>query len=130
MDARTDLDGLRLLLVEDEFVLALGITDVLADVGVDVLGPVGAVADALTLVEQVPEIDAAVLDVNLAGETIYPVADALLARGVPFVFASANERAQLPARFAGVPLCRKPFDAATIRDTLGALLGARPRPAL
>lgn len=128
MDARPDLDGLHLLLVEDEFVLALGIADVLVDAGADVLGPVGAVDDALRLVEQIPEIDAAVLDVNLAGETIYPVADALLTRNVPFLFATANERAQLPARFAGVPLCRKPFDAATIRGALDDLLTARMPP--
>lgn len=121
MDAQNDLDGLRLLLVEDEFVLALGITDVLVDAGADVLGPVGSVSDALSLVEQIPEIDAAVLDVNLAGETIYPVADALQARGVPFLFATANDRAQLPERFAGVPLCRKPFDAATFRTAISVL---------
>lgn len=121
MDAHPDLDGLRLLLVEDEFVLALGITDVLVDAGADVLGPVGSVADALALVQQIPEIDAAVLDVNLAGETIYPVADALQARGVPFLFATANERAQLPERFSNVPLCRKPFDPVAFRSALDAL---------
>ncbi|WP_189455216.1 response regulator [Cognatilysobacter bugurensis] len=121
MHPQNDLDGLRLLLVEDEYVLALGITDVLVDAGADVLGPVGSVSDALSLVEQIPEIDAAVLDVNLAGETIYPVADALQARGVPFLFATANERAQLPERFADVPLCHKPFDVATFRSVLAHL---------
>lgn len=128
MDPRPALDGLRLLLVEDEFVLALGISDVLVDAGADVLGPVGAVDDALKLVEQIPEIDVAVLDVNLAGETIYPVADALRARAVPFLFASANDRAQLPARFADVPLCRKPFDASALREALDALLAAATPP--
>jgi CheY-like chemotaxis protein len=129
MDPHNDLDGLRLLLVEDEFVLALGITDVLVDAGADVLGPVGSVSDALSLVEQIPEIDAAVLDVNLAGETIYPVADALKSRGVPFLFATANERAQLPERFADVPLCRKPFDATTFREAFDTLHIARLPPA-
>lgn len=120
------MEGRRLLLVEDEFVLALGVADALTDLGADVLGPVASVADALALLEHVPEIDAAVLDVNLGGEVVYPVADALLARGVPFLFATANDRTQLPPRFAHVDLCRKPFDLAGFMRSLQRLQ-AMPR---
>ena len=121
------IDGLRLLLVEDEFVLALGLADSLADLGAVVVGPVATVEDALTLVQRVPEIDGAVLDVNLGHEVAYPVADALLARGIPFLFATANDRACLPERFAQVPLCRKPFRVDAFRDAVAALRGASAR---
>lgn len=120
----TTIEGRRLLLVEDEYVLALGLADTLGDMGADVLGPVASVADALKLVESLPEIDAAVLDVNLGNEEVYPVADALAARGVPFLFATANARASLPERFAQVEICQKPFDADCFRKALLRLLGA------
>lgn len=115
------IEGLKLLLVEDEFVLALGLADRLADLGAVVVGPVATVEDALALVERVPEIDAAVLDVNLGQEVAYPVADALLARGIPFFFATANERAALPERFANVAICSKPFRVDDFQDAVAAL---------
>ncbi|HEY4555048.1 MAG TPA: response regulator [Lysobacter sp.] len=115
------LKGLRLLLVEDEFVLALGLADLLEDLGAIVLGPVASVDDALALLREVPEIDAAVLDVNVGSELVYPVADALLARNVPFFFSTAQEPARMPERFRSVPLCPKPFDAQRFRDALAHL---------
>ena len=118
------IEGRRLLLVEDEYVLALGLADALGDMGAEVFGPVASVADAMKLVESLPEIDAAVLDVNLGNEEVYPVADALVARGVPFLFATANARSRLPARFALVEVCQKPFDAGCFRKALLRLLGA------
>lgn len=123
---QTELGGWRVLLVEDEFVLALGLSDVLLDLGAEPLGPVASVADALALIENVPEMDAAVLDVNLGDEVVYPVADALLARGVPFLFSTANERTALPERFSRVPLCRKPFGPADFSSALRALHLAMP----
>lgn len=119
------LAGLRLLLVEDEFVLAVGLSDTLGDLGADVVGPVASVSDALGLLETLPEIDGAVLDVNLGREAVYPVADALLARGLPFVFATANDPQRLPERFRAVRVCRKPFDLQELHATLGALREAR-----
>ncbi|GAB6194768.1 response regulator [Lysobacter xanthus] len=124
MDA---IEGLRLLLVEDEFVLALGLSDVLGDAGAVVLGPVATVEDALALVERVPEMDGAVLDVNLGDEVVYPVADALTARGIPFLFSTANDPGRLPERFARVPVCRKPFEIDTIHAAVAALRGDPPR---
>ncbi|TZF89867.1 response regulator [Lysobacter lacus] len=121
------IEGLKVLLVEDEYVLALGLTDALADLGAVVIGPVATVEDALALVERMPEIDAAVLDVNLGREVVYPVADSLAARGIPFLFATANERADLPERFAHVPVCAKPFHVEAFRDAVAAL---RVAPAL
>jgi len=120
------IDGLKLLLVEDEFVLALGLSDALADLGAVVVGPVATVDDALALVQRVPEIDGAVLDVNLGQEVAYPVADALLARGIPFFFATANERTALPERFAQVAICRKPFGVDAFRDAVAGLQRRAP----
>ena len=86
-----DLRGLHLLLVEDEYLLALGLAEVATDLGADVFGPVASVEDALALVHKLPELDAAILDINLGDATIYPVADALRARGVPFFFSTARD---------------------------------------
>ncbi|TBR13127.1 MAG: response regulator [Lysobacter sp.] len=115
------IQGLRLLLVEDEFVLALGLTDTLGDLGAEVLGPVATVGDAMALIESMPEIDAAILDVNLGTEVVYPVADALIARSVPFFFSTANAHVVLPPRFAHIGVCRKPFAAAEFRAALDGL---------
>jgi len=121
MPTTPDLRGLHLLLVEDEYLLALGLAEVASDLGAEVFGPVASVDDALALVDKLPELDAAILDINLGDATIFPVADALLARGVPFVFSTASDRAGLPERFRDVPVCCKPFDFATFRATLGQL---------
>ena len=127
MQNTPDLHGLHLLLVEDEYLLALGLADAASDLGAEVFGPVASVQDALALVQKLPELDAAVLDINLGDTTIYPVADALRARGVPFFFSTASEPVHLPERFRDVPVCRKPFDVAVFRAALGQL--RRPRAA-
>ena len=125
MSTTPDLRGLHLLLVEDEYLLALGLADAASDLGAEVFGPVGSVQDALALVQKLPELDAAILDINLGDATIYPVADALRARGVPFFFSTASAPIELPERFRDVPVCRKPFDVAAFRAALGRLYPAR-----
>lgn len=124
MSALPPLHGMRLLLVEDHYALATNLADVAVQAGADVIGPVATVADALQLIEALPELDAAVLDVHLREETSYPVADALRARRVPFCFASAQDRAHMPERFRDVPLCQKPFGLAGFRDALEQLAAA------
>lgn len=125
MPTTPDLRGLHLLLVEDEYLLALGLAEVATDLGAEVFGPVASVDDALALVEKLPELDAAILDVNLGDATIFPVADALRARGVPFFFSTASEAVALPERFRDVPVCRKPFHVDMFRAALGRLRQAR-----
>ena len=124
MSALPPLHGMRLLLVEDHYALATNLADVAVQAGADVIGPVATVADALQLIEALPELDAAVLDVHLREETSYPVADALRARRVPFCFASAQDRAHMPERFRDAPLCQKPFGLAGFRDALEQLAAA------
>lgn len=114
----TNITGLRLLLVEDEYLLALYLSELLEDLGAQVLGPVACVADALELIDKAPEIDAAILDVNLAGEAVFPVADRLRARHVPFAFASGYDPDLMPPRFRDVALCQKPIDEAAVRAAL------------
>lgn len=116
-----DTDRLRLLVVEDEYVPALYLSDVLEELGAEVLGPVATVNDALRLMEQAPEIDAAILHVDLGGEAVFPLADALLARHVPFAFASGYDAERMPPRFRGIDVCRKPIDASVVRRALERL---------
>ena len=109
--APVNLGPRRILVVEDEYMLAQDFARELEDVGAEVLGPVPSVADALALLvaEAVPP-DAAILDVSLGGEMVFPVAEALRERGVPFMFVTGYDPWSLPQPYADVPCCEKPFD--------------------
>jgi CheY-like chemotaxis protein len=113
------LQGLRILVVEDEFFIAMLIEDILEIAGCTVAGPVSRLPEALDAARS-ETCDAAVLDINLAGERIFPVADILSGRNVPFVFVTGYTAAALPAEYAGRPRVCKPFKMA---DLLGALSG-------
>jgi CheY-like chemotaxis protein len=103
------LEGRRVLVVEDEYLLADDLTHALEQAGAAVLGPVPGIEEALALIAAETQIDAAVLDVNLRGEMVFPVADALVARGIPFAFATGYDEWALPDRFAAIPRLEKPF---------------------
>jgi len=105
------LRGRSILIVEDEYMIATDTAQSVEQLGAAVIGPVGSVAEALALAASAPTIDAAVLDVNLRGEKVFPVADALRARGVPFVLATGYDEWVIPAEYAGTPRCEKPVDA-------------------
>ena len=108
------LEGRRLLLVEDEFLIASDLARLLEMQGAEILGPAPSVRAALDLLSRDPPLDGAVLDVNLRGELAFPVADALRARGVPFVFATGYAAEMIPERYRAVPCCEKPFDGPEI----------------
>jgi DNA-binding response OmpR family regulator len=113
----------RLLLVEDDPLLAMMIGDWLTEAGVDVVGPAGRVAEALALIESKGEgLDGALLDVSLGRGDSFPVADALAARGLPFAFCTGRGASELPARFAGAPLLEKPFLTRELQQVVAALL--------
>lgn len=112
--ASRSLLGKIILVVEDEYMLAEHVADALRAQGATIAGPAGSVRDALALVEQGETVDAAVLDVNLRGDRVYPVADALLARGVPIVFATGYEELLLHRPYIGIPRCSKPYDTASL----------------
>lgn len=115
------LIGRRVLLVEDEFLVALTLEEALRDAGCVVLGPVPRVEKAV-LVAREEAIDVALLDVNLAGEGVYPVAEALSERNVPFIFMTGYEREGLSATFADRPALSKPFKIEAMLDLLKDVL--------
>ncbi len=112
----------RILVVEDEAIVAMLLEDMLAELGYAVVGPVTRLDRALDLAREA-EIEAAVLDVNLNGHDTYAVADALSARSIPFVFATGYGAKELAERFRGTPVTQKPFH----RDDLDRALGTALR---
>jgi DNA-binding response OmpR family regulator len=116
------LEGARVLIVEDEYLLADDLVRALGARGVDVVGPVATLDGAARLVEQ-ERIDGAIVDINLRGEMAYPIADRLSAAGIPFVIASGYGRTNLPERFAGVPHVEKPFDVEAVLALLPKAVG-------
>jgi len=110
MTADGTLMGKRILVVEDDYLIARYVADLLEDAGATVCGPVARVAEALAvMVRDGAALDAAVLDVNLNGETSYPVADALKRHGVGFVFTTGYGEGALHEAYREFPRCEKPF---------------------
>ncbi|HWF78056.1 MAG TPA: response regulator [Caulobacteraceae bacterium] len=102
------MKSLRVLLVEDEGLVAMMLEDLIVDLGCEIAGSLGTVESALAWIEAGGAADVALLDVNLCGEPVYPVADALEARGVPFAFATGYGEGHDP-RFKDAPLLGKPI---------------------
>lgn len=103
-----ELRGLHLLVVEDEAMIAFALEDLLTDLGCEVVGPVFRVRDAMQLAREAV-IDGAILDVNIAGEEVFPVADILEARGIPFIFTTGYGTAGLRPSDLGHPVLQKPY---------------------
>lgn len=115
------LSGRRVLVVEDEMIVAWLLEDMLADFGCVVVGPAARVEQALAVIDA-EAIDAAVLDLNLNGQKSYPVADALAARDVPFVFSTGYDKGRLPDGYRSFPVLQKPYQRAELGDALAKLL--------
>jgi CheY-like chemotaxis protein len=119
------LDGLRVLVVEDEMMVSMLIEDMLADMGCHVVGPASRLDEAMELVGSA-ELDCAVLDVNLGGQPIFPLADVLREKGAPFAFATGYGDAGLRDIDKGTPVLQKPFresDLARVLNELSARIG-------
>jgi CheY-like chemotaxis protein len=86
--------------------------------GAQVIGPVGSIDDALAIIDETPRIDGAVLDINLREVMVFPVADALRARGVPFVFATGYEENAVPKRLRDAIHCEKPIEPVRLAKAL------------
>jgi len=110
-------NGGHILLVEDEAFVAMMMKDLIAEFGFHVVGPFGKVADAIEVLDR-HHLVGAVLDVNLASEKIYPLADQLSGRGIPFVFVTGYAPDAIEDRFAGVPVLQKPVDSGALRAAL------------
>ena len=115
----------RVLIVEDEAAISILMEDMLVDFGTEIVGPAARMEDAIRLAREA-DVDLGVLDINLAGEATYPVADVLRARGIPFVFATGYNVNALPECFRGSPTLQKPFTFSTFEETLRAALAGQP----
>jgi PAS domain S-box-containing protein len=109
----------RILLVEDEALVGMMMTDCLTEIGFHVVGPFGKVSDAIEAIDG-ERFQAAVLDINLRGELIYTLAEELTGRGVPIVFVTGYGSEAIDRRFANVPVLQKPIDSAALRRVLAS----------
>jgi CheY-like chemotaxis protein len=122
MNKQRDPEGLRVLVVEDELLIAMDISTFLQELGCTVVGPVSTLAAAMALARD-EAIDAAILDANLDNQGIEPVAAELASRRVPFVFATGYVRADLPVRYRDRPMLEKPFTQQDIETAVWAMCG-------
>lgn len=116
------LSGLSILVVEDDYFIASEIERVLTKVGARALGPFGRVELAREALSQGKTASAAVLDINIAGTMIYPLAEELRAAGVPFLFATGYDAHVIPAEFDSVPRLVKPIEPRRLLEALASLV--------
>jgi len=117
--------GRRILIVEDEAMLAMDLEFTFEDEGAEILGPALSLDAAQKLIDSEPEIDAAVLDVDVGGHDVFPVASRLVERGVPIVFHTGHgSREELDALFPGAVTCTKPTLPAELVMQLRRLTGS------
>jgi CheY-like chemotaxis protein len=114
-------NGKRVLLVEDELMIRMLLEDMLGELGYTVAAEAGRVEEALQAAKTV-DFDLAILDVNLNGEPIVPVAEALVARGLPFVFATGYGERGLPEPYRDRPTLKKPFQIDNLKQMLQSAL--------
>jgi CheY-like chemotaxis protein len=119
----SSLQGRRVLIVEDELMIRMLLEDMLSDFGCVLAAEAGTIESALAAVRET-QFDVAVLDVNVEGALITPVAAALAARGVPFVFATGYGARGLPEGFTDRPVVQKPFETVALEKALGVALAA------
>ena len=124
METPGEIDCRQILVVEDEPLIAMLVEAMLVDLGFKVLGPAHTVASALDLLGEEPRIDAALIDLNLGGQSAFPVADALRARGVPMIFCTGYGEMGLREVDLGSPVLCKPYRPADISAALHALFVA------
>lgn len=117
------LSGRRVLVVEDESLVAMLLETILEDMECIPVGPASNIDDGEALARATADLDAALLDVNVAGRQVFPVAEVLKARGVPFVFSTGYGEGGLPEEWRGQPTIQKPFTEAAIRDALMKAMG-------
>jgi CheY-like chemotaxis protein len=121
----TDKPRCRVLVVEDETMIAMLVEDMVQDFGSAVVGPAAKMDEALNLARNA-NLDAAILDINVGGAAIFPVADVLRARGIPLIFSTGYGLDGLPPRFLGSPTLRKPFTYEALREALRNALADQP----
>jgi CheY-like chemotaxis protein len=117
-----DLTGRPILVVEDDYLVARLLCELLEVWGATIVGPAATIERALAVLAETERVELAVVDVNLRGATGFAVADALLARGVPFIFTTGYETSAIPERYHDITVLQKPFRQAEIAKALLALI--------
>jgi CheY-like chemotaxis protein len=117
----TQLRGRHILVVEDEAAIAIDLAQLLTDHGAIIVGPVGTVPEALNAIASLTP-DCAVLDINLGGESVRAVAEALANAGVPFVFVTGYSNEQVPHQYGDRPVLQKPYNASQLVATLAGVI--------
>lgn len=120
--------GSRAFLVEDETLVLFSLEDVLTDLGCEVVGQATRLEQAMTMAQSLGPLDVAILDVNIGGTTVFPVARLLLERGVPLIFATGYGRDGLPPEWQGHAVIVKPYSVQDIERALTPLLAGRSAP--
>ena len=115
--ADATIKGLRILVVEDEMAIAMLIEDMLLDLGAEVVGPIGRLAQAQAIAADDP-LDLAVVDVNVAGEPVYPLVETLARRGIRFAFSTGYGAGGIEAPWRDRPVLQKPFSQAQLEAVL------------
>jgi len=112
----------QILIVEDEILIAMDLEDMVAEMGGTAIASAHNIQTAIKLAETI-EADAAILDVDVAGQLVFPVADILEARGIPFLFNTGHSAEDaLRARYVSAPICRKPTLQRQLKQALQSLL--------
>ncbi|HET7681466.1 MAG TPA: response regulator [Xanthobacteraceae bacterium] len=122
-DPASPQTGRRILVVEDEFLIRMLLEDMLTDLGYELVGVAGRVDEATEMAKS-KEFDLAILDVNLDGQDVYPVADLISKRGVPFMFVTGYGGRGLPDNYRSRPTLQKPFQLDELKRMLAQLLPA------
>ncbi len=124
-EGKPGLKALRILVVEDQYLIAMEVQESLEKAGAKVIGPVGRLEHAVNTAQK-ENVDAALLDIDLHGERCWQVADILAQKAVPFVFATGFATGiVMPERFAGCAVLSKPYRERDMLEALRKLLGAR-----
>ena len=116
------LQDCRILVVEDEYMLAEDLARELEDAGATVIGPAPTVDQGFALLVDPDHLDGAILDVNLRGVPVFPLADAVLAKNIPLVFTTGYDESAMPERFSNVVRCEKPINMRRIANAIGKVI--------
>jgi two-component SAPR family response regulator len=111
------LSGCRILVVEDRYFIAMDIVCALSQVGARIVGPVATLSDTMSHVEN-GGFDFAVMNIELRDGVVFPAADRLKERGIPFAFMSGYDRQSIPERFSAIDLCQKPYKNSRLIELL------------
>jgi two-component SAPR family response regulator len=122
------VSGNRILVVEDEALVAIAIREALEEQGYTVIGPCNRITDAMVALRH-NRVDAAVLDVNLGDVSVYPLADTLVAESIPFIFVTGYGSEELDRRFLTVPILQKPIERHALQTIFTQSPRAPSRPA-